>query len=165
MPQFEPLLKKAIAAACDDADLLTLIADAPLPSLGDGPRCPPLLQWLSGNRRAMPPAAEAGLWLLAGDLNASHDISQQGGSPEADLWHAVMHRREGDYWNAKYWFRRAARHPVLQALAAGDYGAAEHFVDRCQQAVEGGQAAADGVLQQAQWSEWQHLWLASWLAE
>src|SRR5262245_25063275 len=49
-------------------------------------------------------ACLAGLWLLANDLNASHRISQELETPEGSYWHAVMHRREGDYGNAKYWF-------------------------------------------------------------
>src|SRR5262245_49015768 len=67
------------------------------------------------------PAAQgclAGLWLLANDLDSSHHISQELSTPEGSFWHAVMHRREGDYGNAKYWFRRVGHHPVLEALGS-----------------------------------------------
>jgi hypothetical protein len=27
-----------------------------------------------------------------------------------------MHRREGDYWNSKYWFRQVGNHPIFADL-------------------------------------------------
>ncbi len=57
--------------------------------------------------------------LLAHDLlDASHTISQEIESGEGSYWHGVMHRREGDYSNAKYWFRRVGLHPIHGELAA-----------------------------------------------
>jgi hypothetical protein len=65
----------------------------------------------------MAAACLAGLWLLADDLDRSHRISQGLDSREGSYWHAIMHRREGDYGNAKYWFRRVGRHPIHSELA------------------------------------------------
>ena len=59
----------------------------------------------------------AALWLRANDLDGSHRISQGIASAEGSYWHAIMHRREPDYSNSLYWFRRVGRHPVLEGLA------------------------------------------------
>src|SRR5438105_123592 len=51
-------------------------------------------------------ACISGLWLRHNFLDESHHISQDLHSLEGSYWHAIMHRREPDYWNSKYWFRR-----------------------------------------------------------
>jgi hypothetical protein len=58
----------------------------------------------------------AGLWLWHDWLDSSHTISQSLASPTGSFWHAVMHRREGDFSNAKYWYARCTNHPVLQTM-------------------------------------------------
>lgn len=67
-------------------------------------------------------AVAAGLHLLYDDLDGSHSLSQtiegRGKNRNGDYWHAIMHRREPDYNNAKYWFRRVGAHPVLAELPA-----------------------------------------------
>jgi hypothetical protein len=60
----------------------------------------------------------AGLWLFHGWLDESHRISQSLDTPTGSFWHAIMHRREGDFSNSKYWYARCADHPSLQPLAA-----------------------------------------------
>ncbi len=67
-------------------------------------------------------ALQAGIRLWHGQLDASHALSQQlegrGNPRDGDYWHAIMHRLEGDFGNAQYWFRRVGRHPVLEELPA-----------------------------------------------
>ena len=57
------------------------------------------------------------LWLLVNDLDRSHRISQDIHSTDGSFWHGIMHRREPDYSNGKYWFRRVGEHDVFPNLA------------------------------------------------
>jgi len=59
----------------------------------------------------------AGLWLYFDWLDESHRISQSIDTPTGSFWHAIMHRREGDFSNSKYWYARCASHPSMQTLA------------------------------------------------
>jgi len=48
------------------------------------------------------------LWLEAsGDWHSAHDISETIPSPLGEEIHAYLHRQEGDYWNACYWYQQA----------------------------------------------------------
>ncbi len=62
-------------------------------------------------------ACVAGLLLLYDGLDESHSISQDLGDATGSYWHGIMHRREPDYGNAKYWFARVRQHPIYPALA------------------------------------------------
>ena len=43
-----------------------------------------------------------------GDWEAAHNIAQsREGTLLYDRLHAYLHRKEGDEWNANYWYRRA----------------------------------------------------------
>jgi hypothetical protein len=59
----------------------------------------------------------AGLWLWHDWLDESHTISQAIETPTGSFWHAILHRREGDFSNAKYWYARCRHHPALSAVA------------------------------------------------
>ena len=67
--------------------------------------------------RQMADACVAGLWLMCDFLDESHAISQDIDTPSGSYWHAILHRREPDYSNAKYWFRQVGRHPIFESLA------------------------------------------------
>jgi len=60
----------------------------------------------------------AGLWLWRDGLERSHTLSQGIDDPTGSFWHAILHRREGDFGNSKYWYARCANHPVLATLSA-----------------------------------------------
>ncbi|MCX7867760.1 MAG: hypothetical protein N2438_11675 [Limisphaera sp.] len=48
--------------------------------------------------------------------NAAHELVQSDPSADAALVHAIVHRREPDPWNSKYWWRRTGAHPALERL-------------------------------------------------
>lgn len=65
-------------------------------------------------------AIRAGLLLWHDLLDESHTEAQsiegEGVGRLGDCWHAIMHRREPDYGNARYWLRRVGSHPVHEEL-------------------------------------------------
>lgn len=57
-----------------------------------------------------------GLLYTVDDLDAAHRIFQDNSSDLGSYWHGMMHRREGDFDNARYWFRRAGRLPIFDRM-------------------------------------------------
>ncbi len=153
------------------SELRDAITEAPLPGLAAGPQSPGLAALLerpagmrlstgAGDDVPVPPLGQSGLWLLAGDLDRSHTISQDDSSAEGSFWHAIMHRRESDYSNAAYWFRRVGSHAVLDDLAqkySVDYRDPAQFIDAVAAACKAPDAERVAHLQQIQWTEWQLL--------
>jgi hypothetical protein len=123
----------------------------------------------------------AGLWLRFDFLDESHRVSQSIDTPDGSYWHALMHRREPDYANAKYWLRRTGAHPVHVRLAeaAGDLARearpdppaafltqqtawnALRFADLCEEALDGSPPLHTLCrrIQQAEWElMFDHCW-------
>lgn len=98
----------------------------------------------------------SGLWLLHNFLDQSHEISQDIHSREGSLWHGIMHRLEGDYWNSKYWYRKVGDHPVFELMCSTETWNPADFVDQCESAQSGGPAACNQVHQTAI-EEWKTL--------
>lgn len=127
----------------------------------------------------------SGLWLWFDFLHESHSLSQEIETTTGSYWHGIMHRREPDYGNAKYWFRRIGDHPILEHvgpacaralseleqhgvcqldhttrwLIAGDRWDPFRFVDLCQSVSRSGGVGGAGVraCQEAARIEWEVL--------
>jgi hypothetical protein len=154
-----------------------LLAEDRLPELGPGRpnlTIKPVLQSLSLEKLFpsgiadpnMGRACLAALWLWHDFLDESHEISQNIDTPTGSWWHGIMHRREGDFGNAKYWFHRVGSHSIFSALTEGavalGYGDAKEpwnqdgFVDSCE-AERGTGSTREEVLKRVQRLEWQLL--------
>ena len=118
------------------------------------------------------------LFLYFSALDESHRISQSIPSTTGSLLHGIMHRREPDFPNAKYWFRRVGRHEIFPALRekaleklrsarnapAKRLGAAVEsrgdwdpfwFVDQCEKVERGRETEGEQPLMEVQRVEWQ----------
>ena len=56
---------------------------------------------------SLSPAVEALWWDAKGDWTRAHALIDQLEGPDAMAVHAYLHRKEGEDWNANYWYRRA----------------------------------------------------------
>ena len=107
-------------------------------------------------------------------LDASHTLSEDISTREGSWLHGIMHRREHDYGNAKYWFHRVGQHPAFATLASraqalvkdrefntaalspahydGPWDA-DKFVDDCERCEQGQDLELDEVLSWVQAAE------------
>ena len=135
-----------------DGDLTRRLKNIPIDVLFDGQ---------SVKDAALGTAVQSGLLLWNDALGISHTLSQQIENKTGSYWHGIMHRREPDYSNAKYWFGRVGGHPIdpvlrkrvldllterpspsarlanyAQAIQQKDNWDAFQFVDWCQAAAQ-----------------------------
>ena len=84
---------------------------------------------LSGGKTPGAPATFAlirgGLLYALDAIDEAHKIFQDAPGDLGAYWHGMMHRREGDFDNARYWFRRAGTLPFFNAVhrAASEHSA------------------------------------------
>jgi len=75
---------------------------------------------LSGQRpignREMFALVRGGLFYALDSLPEAHAIFQDAKTDLGSYWHGMLHRREGDFDNARYWFRRAGVLPFFGEL-------------------------------------------------
>ncbi len=168
--------------------IAALLADAPCNELGPGrpiEAARPQLAAFASRGIATPSevvdplmarACLAGLWLRFDFLDESHRISQDLEMATGSYWHGIMHRREPDFANAKYWFRHVGRHPVYiplntdarritledpaglrpHNLVAQTEWDAFGMVDLCQQASQGNEPLS-ALCRRIQLREWELL--------
>ena len=43
------------------------------------------------------------------DWEKAHDIAQKIDDKNGSIIHAYLHRKDGDLWNAEYWYRKAGK--------------------------------------------------------
>lgn len=96
------------------------------------------------------------MYLGDNQQDLAHEICQDIHSPEGSYWHGIMHRREPDFSNAKYWFRRVGEHEIFSELKRTVYSEFQNkepddaqnllqsqdwdpftFIDLCQSAWQG----------------------------
>ena len=94
-----------------------------------------------------PPPVRSALHLWNDSLSRCHALAQDIPDSTGSYLHGLMHRREPDYENARYWFRRAGSHPVEAIMRTVPIMASAwdpfRMVDLCEK------AAGDPVLEKA----------------
>lgn len=83
-------------------------------------------------------ACISGTWLYHDFLDESHTISQDLDDWFGSYWHGIMHRREPDADNAKYWFRRVPANPIFEELGTPSTWNPANFIDRCERSRDKG---------------------------
>jgi hypothetical protein len=110
------------------SEFLELISISDLANLGPDPRPSRLPRsaldlklesWFTTRRipAASQPALHAAALLWHDHLDDAHALAQEITTTTGSFLHAMVHRREPDYDNARYWFHRVGRHEAFYAIA------------------------------------------------
>jgi hypothetical protein len=146
-----PGLSKAFRVSSQDG-IETLLATPEPPDLGPGPR-PGVQDEIALEKQLKPlfvseempvqkqQLVRALILLWHDHLDHAHEIAQDIATPDGSFVHAIMHRREPDYGNAKYWFHRVGKHPAYPRIAgsAGSFLNAPENGELRQALVPGGE--------------------------
>ncbi|KAJ1022004.1 hypothetical protein NDA18_005240 [Ustilago nuda] len=113
------------------------------------------------------------LHLLNDDIDAAHSLVQDDDrNRDSNLIHSLLHRREGDFWNSKWWLNQLT-HPLLNTLYEekkldGRTGA-KQFVDMVERVTSKGAttacAAQRDVKAAKEWQWKEHSTLTHYLFE
>jgi hypothetical protein len=102
----EGLLRKLFPNDISDRDVWRRVKEARDASLaGDSLLVPLAFDVIRG-----------GLLYALDDLAGCHEFFQNTACDLVGYWHGMMHRREADFDNARYWFRRAGALPFFGTL-------------------------------------------------
>lgn len=81
------------------------------------------------------------LHLLNDDIETAHTIAQANeGDRTSDLCHGILHRREGEYWNSRLWFK-LINHPLVEEIYGGT-PQAQSFIDDVESMVKNKRGAS-----------------------
>jgi hypothetical protein len=127
---------------------------------------------------------EALLWLRVGIIDPAHVLVQDGRNDLERYLHGVVHRLEGDFWNAKYWFRQVRNRELIlfvencirnkleelellesaqqmKLIEASDF-TPSRFVDQCESFLASAQSTQTSnlskILESIGQAEWTALW-------
>jgi len=128
---------------------------------------------------------EALMWVRIGDIEPAHALVQSATQGLDAYIHGVIHRIEGDFWNAKYWFRQVRAPDLLARIQShvehgttnqgskdsrtSTWAGPSDFVDAWEKAVTNrsphghvpGQKNDVQPLRRNALLEWEALWLAA----
>ena len=113
-----------------------------------------------------------GLYYAVDALSEAHALFQEAHDDLGAYWHGMMHRREADFDNARYWYRRAVALPIFNLLhrTAGEHSPdmlrQENwdpylFTGQCEQARHGAPELTDELVK-LQRAEFEALFDYTW---
>ena len=103
----DDLLEKLTPSEPSDRSLLQRIRAAEDSAIADGKAIGDLAAFR---------LVRGGLLYLVDAIDECHEHFQEVHTDLGSYWHGMMHRRESDFDNARYWFRRASRLPFFDTL-------------------------------------------------